>query len=143
MTKSIKTGKNKYKFKHWVIETLLYLTAYTITFLILESIFKSFVISNDNKLLWSLIAVMIIYIFNKVLRPLLVTYTIPLTGITFGLFYFVINTLILKITDWLLGPKLNFTNIWVLFLITILLAILRFTIEELIMKPIIRKVSKK
>ena len=143
MTKSIKTKKSKYKFKHWVIETLLYLIAYSITFLILERIFKSFVISEDNKLLWALIAVMIIYIFNKVLRPVLVTYTIPLTGITFGLFYFVINTLILKITDWLLGPKLNFTNIWVLFLITILLALLRFIIEELIMKPIIRKVSKK
>ena len=86
---------------------------------------------------------MIIYVLNKVVRPLLVTLTMPLTGITFGLFYIVINAAILKVTDWLLGPKLSFNNIWVLFFIAIVLGIFRFIIEELIMKPIIRKVSKK
>ena len=126
-----------------IIETVLYLVAYTITFFIVENLFKSFVICQDNKILWSLIAVMIIYVFNKVVRPLLVTITIPLTGITFGLFYIVINVLILKVTDWLLGPKLDFTNIWILFFIAIVLGLFRFIIEELIMKPIIRKVSKK
>ena len=143
MAKTLKNESNKYNLKQWIIETSLYLVAYTITFLIVESIFKSFVICEDKKVLWALIAVMIIYVFNKVVRPLIVTLTMPLTGITFGLFYIVINTLILKITDWLLGPKLTFTNIWVLFFIGIVLAILRFVIEELIMKPIIRKVSKK
>ena len=143
MTKKINDKSNKYKLKHWIIETSLYLLAYTITFLIVENIFKSFVICEDNKVIWSLIAVMIIYVLNKVVRPLLVTLTMPLTGITFGLFYIVINAAILKVTDWLLGPKLSFNNIWVLFFIAIVLGIFRFIIEELIMKPIIRKVSKK
>ena len=143
MKKTIKKESNKYNLEHWIIETSLYLVAYTITFLIVENIFKSFVICQDNKIIWALIAVMIIYVLNKVVRPLLVTLTMPLTGITFGLFYIVINTLILKLTDWLLGPKLSFNNIWVLFFIAIVLGIFRFIIEELIMKPIIRKVSKK
>ena len=143
MAKTLKEETKRYNIKHEIIETVLYLVAYTITFFIVENLFKSFVICQDNKILWSLIAVMIIYVFNKVVRPLLVTITIPLTGITFGLFYIVINVLILKVTDWLLGPKLDFTNIWILFFIAIVLGLFRFIIEELIMKPIIRKVSKK
>ena len=84
-------------------------------------------------------AVTIIYVLNQVVKPLIVTLTMPITGITFGLFYFVINTLILKLTDWIMRDKLNFTDIWVLFFISIILSILRFVIEELIMKPLLKK----
>ena len=79
---------------------------------------------------------------SKVLKPILVTIFTPITGITFGLFYFVINTFLLKLTDWILGPRLDFTDIWILFFISIILAVLNLLIEKLIIEPIIRKANK-
>lgn len=90
-----------------------------------------------------MLAVCIIYVLDKAVKPVLVTLTIPITGLTFGLFYFVINTLILKLTDWIMGAKLNFTDIWILFFISILLSLINFAIEEIVIKPLIKKAKKK
>lgn len=135
-------GKNAVRINSF-FEFVLYVITYTIAFLILEGIFDSFQISSDYKRLYSVLAVCIIYVLDKAVKPLLVTLTIPITGLTFGLFYFVINTLILKLTDWIMGPKLNFTDIWILFFIAILLSVISFAIEEVIIKPLIKKAKKK
>ncbi len=137
----IEVEKPKKSFKHTVYEILLYLFSYSITLFLLQMFFKSIKIA-EPKILWILVAVVIIYILNKVVRPVLVTLTMPITGITFGLFYFVINTLLLKVTDWIMFSKLDFTHIWILFLISILLCILRFLIEDVILKPIIKRAFK-
>ena len=124
-----------------IYEILLYLFSYTVTLLILQIFFKSIKIA-EPKILFAILSVIIIYVLNQVVRPILVTITMPITGITFGLFYFVINTFLLKITDLVMFDKLDFTNIWVLFLISILLSILRFVIEDVILKPLIKRVVK-
>ncbi len=124
--------------KHKIYEILMYLFSYTLTFLIVERFFKTFVIA-EPKILYALIATVIIYILNQVVRPLLVTFTMPIMGITFGLFYVVINCVILKITDLLMFSKLDFQNLFILFFISILLSILRFVIEDVILKPIIKR----
>ena len=138
---NIEEEKPKKTFKHTVYEILLYLFSYSITLFLLQMVFKSIKIA-EPKILWILVAVVIIYILNKVVRPVLVTLTMPITGITFGLFYFVINTLLLKVTDWIMFSKLDFTHIWILFLISILLCILRLLIEDVILKPIIKRAFK-
>ena len=124
--------------KHKIYEILMYLFSYTLTFLIVERFFKTFVIA-EPKILYALIATVIIYILNQVVRPLLVTFTMPIMGITFGLFYVVINCVILKITDLLMFSKLDFQNLFILFFISILLSILRFVVEDVILKPIIKR----
>ena len=124
-----------------IYEILLYLFSYTVTLLILQIFFKSIKIA-EPKILFAILSVIIIYVLNQVVRPILVTITMPITGITFGLFYFVINTFLLKITDLVMFDKLDFTNIWILFLISILLSILRFVIEDIILKPLIKRVVK-
>ncbi len=138
---NIEEEKPKKTFNPTVYEILLYLFSYSITLFLLQMVFKSIKIA-EPKILWILVAVVIIYILNKVVRPVLVTLTMPITGITFGLFYFVINTLLLKVTDWIMFSKLDFTHIWILFLISILLCILRFLIEDVILKPIIKRAFK-
>ena len=125
-----------------LLEFLLYAVLYTAAFLAVESMFDSFEINSDYKVIFAFLAIVIIYVLEKVLKPILVTISTPITGITFGLFYFVINAFILKLTDWILGPKLDFTDIWVLFFISIILALLYLLIEKLIIEPIIRKANK-
>ena len=48
------------------------------------------------------IAVIIVFILNRTIKPLLVWMTLPLTALTLGLFYPLINILVLKITDFIL-----------------------------------------
>ena len=132
---------NKKSVKHKIYEIILYLISYTITFMIVQMFFKSFVIA-EPKWLYAFIATVIIYALNQVVRPILFTFSMPIIGITFGLFYVVINCLILKITDWVMFDKLDFNNLFVLFFISILLSILRFLIEDIILKPIIKRALK-
>ena len=135
------TKQPKKSLKHKIYEILLYLFSYTVTFLIVEQFFKTFVIA-EPKILYAIIATIIIYILNQVVRPLLVTFTMPIMGITFGLFYIVINCIILKITDLIMFSKLEFKDVFILFFISILLSILRFLIEDVILKPIIKRALK-
>ena len=91
-------------------------------------------------MLWSILIVLIIYLLNKTIKPILVTLTIPITGITLGLFYPCINVFILKLVDWLLGPHFQVTNLYIAFFAAILLSITNFIVEEII-KSIINKVK--
>jgi len=134
-------GKNAVRVNRF-FEFVVYIITYTIAFLLSDMIFDSFLISNNYTSLFALLSVGIIYLLDKIVKPILITLTMPLTGLTFGLFYFVINTIILKITDWIMGPRLNFTDIWILFFIAIVISFINFFIENFIVKPLIRKAKK-
>lgn len=125
------------------LEFILYSVLYTLTFLFVETLFDSFVLTYDNKILWAFLSIVMIYVLNKLLKPILVTITIPITALTFGLFYFIINVLMLKLADWILGNKLNFTDIWALVVISLLLSLLNTLIEKIIIEPLLRKAKKK
>lgn len=124
------------------LEFVLYSILYTGIFLLVEIPFKSFEINSKYPVIVAFLAIIVIYILEKVLKPILVTIFTPITGLTFGLFYFVINTFMLKLTDWILGPRLDFTDIWILFFISIILAVLNLLIEKIIIEPIIRRANK-
>lgn len=135
-------SKNAYRINR-LFEFVLYVFGYTVAFLLTEKLFETFVIDDGHKILYSIVAVLVIYVLNQVIKPLLITLTMPITGLTFGLFYFVINTIILKLTDWIMGPRLDFTDIWILFFIAILLSVIHFIIEEVVIKPIIKRAKIK
>lgn len=126
-----------------LIEWFIYMVGYTISFILISLMFGTFKINNDHFILYSFFAVVLIYILNKTIKPILFKLTLPITGITMGLFYFVINAAILKLVDIIMGDKLDFTSVWKLFFIAILLAVTNAIIEELIIKPIIRRFKKK
>ena len=142
VSEKLDNGKKNLRLNRF-IEFVLYIISYTIAFLILSSIFDSFQVADDSVRLYSLLSVCVIYVLNQAVKPILITLTMPLTGLTFGLFYFVINVVILKFTDWIMASKLNFTDIWVLFFISILLSLIDFIIEDIIVKPLIKKAKKK
>ena len=91
--------------------------------------------------MYSALATFIIYVLNQTIKPILVTLTIPITGLTLGLFYPFINLFILKLTDWILGPHFNLTSFWVAIVISLLISIMNFLVEGLIIKPILKRVK--
>lgn len=132
--------KNKVRINR-AIDWLLYMIGYTLVFILVTSLFSSIHIDSNHLITWSFITVFIIYILNKTVKPILVTLTIPITGITLGLFYPFINVFILKLVDWLLQSHFDIENIYIALLAAILLSITNFIMEEII-KNIINKVKK-
>ncbi len=123
-----------------LIEWMMYYIGYTIVFIITTSLFNSIVIAKNRFIIWSMLIVFITYLLNKTIKPILITLTIPITGITLGLFYPCINVFILKLVDWLLGPYFQINNLFVAFFAAILLSITNFVMEEII-KSILSKVK--
>ena len=121
------------------IDWLIYMVGYTLVFLALSACFKSFYIDTSKYGFYAFLAVVIIYVLNKTVKPILVYLTLPITALTLGLFYPIINVLILKITDLLLGSHFHLYNFWVAILIAILISIMNQVMESLIIEPIIRR----
>ncbi len=133
--KLIIKDKNIYRINKFV-DSLLYISGYTLVLFLVDIIFNSFDIDNY----WfGLLAVILIYILNKTIKPIIVKLTIPITALTLGLFYPFINLFILKIVDFILGEHLQIYGIVSGILIAVFISVMNFFVEELIIKPIIRR----
>ena len=122
------------------IETILYLVGYAIILILVSLIFKKSLYINHKYFgLYALLASLIIHILNQTVKPILVYITLPLTAITYGLFYPIVNVIILYLTSFILGPNFKIQGIFISFLIAIIISILNIIAENLIIKPIIYK----
>lgn len=124
-----------------IIEWFLYMLAYTVVFILVGYMFDSFIIDESHLYLYSFMAVVLIYVFNKTIKPILFKLTLPITGLTLGLFYFVNNMIILKLVEFIMSNKIEFKSLPVLFVISILMSILNLLIENIVVKPFIKKVK--
>lgn len=120
-----------------VLEWLIYMIGYALILLLISTLFKKTVYIDLSYFgLWSFLAAIIIYLLNKTIKPLLVWLTLPVTGITFGLFYPFINVVILNIVDIFLGSHFNIHGILMSFLVAIVISLLNLILHNYLMKPI-------
>lgn len=116
------------------------IVGYTIILMIVSYLFKNTIYLDDSYYgMWCFIAALLIYILNKTVKPFLVWLTIPITGITLGLFYPFINLGILKLVSLLLGGHFKIYGIWFAVLASILISILNVILDDVIMKKFNRK----
>ena len=131
--------------KNMVINLLdwgLHFLSYAVIFIFVASCFKSFTIDDRHLYLYGLLATLIIFILNKTVKPILFKLTIPLTGLTLGLFYPLINVFILKLCDWILGPYFEIKGTFVVFFLAILISVMNLVLDYVVIKPIIRRLKK-
>lgn len=121
------------------IEWLIYMVGYAIVLLLTSNLFRPLYVEN---FIYGFIAAVIIYVLNKTVKPFLVTISLPLIGMSLGLFYFVINVLILLIVDLLLGTHFKMTGIFSPFIIAIFISVTNVLLDNLIIKPIIERIRK-
>ena len=119
------------------IDWLMYMIGYVIVFIVVTSFFKSVYVDSHN-ILYSILIVLIIYILNKTIKPMLVSLTIPITGLTLGLFYPFINLFILKLVDIILGKHFQLKNIYIAFFVACILSIMNIIMEKIIKTIITR-----
>ena len=134
--KKIFTDRNINKFLDWII----YLIAYTLTFFLVDIIFNAFEVDNP---VYYFVASLIMYVLNLTVRPIVFRLTLPLTGYTYGLFYFVIDFLMLEIIDFVLQRHFDIYGIFWGIFIAFVISITHVLIEEIILKPLARGSDKK
>ena len=125
-----------------IIDWLLHFISYAIILVFVATYFDSFKIDYTHLYLYGLLATLIIFILNKTIKPIIFRLTLPITGLTLGLFYPFINVVILKLTEWILGSHFEIHGIWTVFFIAILISIMNILIENIIITPIMRRIKK-
>lgn len=122
-----------------VLEWVLYIICYSVVLIVISYLFNSIYINLDYFGLYAIIASIIIYILNQTIKPVLFYITLPLTAITFGLFYPIINVLILYLTSFILQDNFSISGIIIPFFISILISFLNILMEGIIIRPIINR----
>ncbi len=59
--------------------------------------------SRSDRILTLMLVALIFGLVNEIVRPIVATLSLPLYLLTLGLFYFVVNALMLLLTSWLAG----------------------------------------
>ena len=141
MKKKVIEEKNHTKLiNNPIINWLLYMLGYAIVLIGVSLMFKkSFYIDSSYYGLYAFLAAIIIYILNQTIKPILFYITLPITAITFGLFYPLLNVFVLDITSFILGEHFNIHGKILPFLIAIIISILNMFMEGMIIKPLIHK----
>lgn len=122
-----------------ILEWLLYIVSYAIVLIIVSFLFKSIKLNLDYFGIYALIASVVIYILNQTIKPILFYITLPITAITMGLFYPIINVFILYLTSFILQDNLEVSGIIIPFFISLLISFLNILMEGMVIKPIINR----
>lgn len=125
-----------------ILNLIINIIAYALILSLIAFLLKTIDIDNSYYGFYGLLASIIICFLNKTIKPLLFRLTVPITGVTLGLFYPCINILILKLTDFILGSHFETHGIITLFLTAILISVMNVLMEEIILKPVFRKDDK-
>ena len=115
------------RFLDWFIHML----GYALVLIIVSLIFKKTVIIDTSYYgLWGLVAVIIIFVLNRTIKPILVWMTLPLTALTLGLFYPIINIFILKLTDIILGEHFDIHGTIFLFIVSVVISVMNAIMDN-------------
>lgn len=96
------------------------LLANTIIFLALAGFLSGFEIDSWGT---ALIAAAVFGVLNAIVKPVIVFFSLPITILTMGLFYFVINGLMLWFTS-VLVSGFGFSSFWMAMLVAIIVSLL-------------------
>lgn len=77
-----------------------------------------------------IIAALVLGVFNALIRPIFVILTLPFTLITFGLFTFVVNGLMLKFATWFV-PGFSIPGFWTTVWVSMLMSLLGALVNSL------------
>ena len=130
-----KVNKPEYRL-NLILDWIIYMAGYAVVLLMASHLFRSIYVEN---FLYGLLAAILVFVFNKTLKPILVLWSLPLIGLSLGLYYFVINVIILWLVSLILGSHFNLTGVFSPIVISIFISIMNVVIENLVIKPLIER----
>lgn len=124
-----------------IFDWILRMVGYALILICISTVLgsdKSIYIDPNYFGVWGLLTAILIYVLNKTIKPLIVWLTLPLTALTLGLFYPLINVFILKLVDFILLSHFDITGgILMSIFVAILISILNIIMDTIIFKNIL------
>lgn len=77
------------------------------------------------------ILAVILSILNRIVKPLLVWFTLPITILSLGLFYFVINVLLIYLASWIVGNGFIISGFFSALFFSIILSVLHSVLDAM------------
>ncbi|MGK0552456.1 phage holin family protein [Enterococcus faecalis] len=101
----------------------------TLTFVSLSVIFPGMIHVRD---IWmAVVAAFVLSCLNMLVKPILTILSLPLTFLTFGLFSFVVNAVILKMTSFFVGTtNFGFSSFWAAVLMAIIMSFVNAVVTD-------------
>ncbi|MDE1547724.1 phage holin family protein [Jeotgalibaca caeni] len=99
----------------------------SIVFIALAFLLPGFVVSSAWTAFW---AAIVLSLVNILVKPILHILSFPITLLTFGLFSFIINALMLSLTSALVGPGFWFSSFGVTLLVSLVLSLVQSMVSE-------------
>lgn len=118
-----------------ILEVFVDLIIYALVLMLASSVFKGFYVENFA---YAFFAAAILSGLNATIKPLLIYLTLPITVLTLGIFYPVVNIIILKICALFLAPHLIVEGIIAPFFLVIFISIIKMILDALILDKIKR-----
>jgi len=106
---------------------LMNLLIYTVVLMVTSGLFPGFYIAD---VFAAFGAAVIMSLLNIFVKPLLIVITIPLTVMTLGLFYFVINGIILLMTASWMGSLFEIRSLWTAVFAAIFISFLQNALKK-------------
>lgn len=105
------------------------LFVYAFVLFIASDLFENFYISD---FIHALIAALILSLLNYTIKPILIYWTLPLTIVTYGIAYPIVNMIILKLCSMLMGSSFIISGFFSTFFIAIFISILKIFLDKMI-----------
>lgn len=125
--KKIKNNSNS------IIELIVGMIVYALVLLLANKVFKGIYVDGFT---YALIAAIILSFLNYTIKPLLVYLTLPLTIVTFGIAYPIVNMIILKLCDYIMGYHFSVYGFIPLFFISIFISFMKMFFDKLITEKV-------
>lgn len=109
---------------------------YAIVLLLASSLFRGIYVEN---FFYAIIAALILSLLNSTIKPILIYWTLPLSIVTFGIAYPVVNMIILKLCDILMGNAFGVSGFFSTFIIAIFISGMRMLLDQMITMKVGKK----
>lgn len=120
-----------------ILEWFIKMIFYGLVLIVISNIFPNTIYIDKTSFgLWALVTAVLVSLMNQTIKPVIFWLTVPITGITLGLFYPFINLIILKIVSLITFGHFAIYGIFFAVIVSIIISILNVLIDSIISKII-------
>ena len=125
----------KYTFIEWLLTLLINATAIVLA----TKIFKGF---HVDSFIYAMLTSIVMMLLNSFLKPILKILALPITVISLGILYPIVDTVILKLASFIMGSHFIVDG-WVIpFFVSIFISIVTVLLDSIITKIVLKGGTK-
>lgn len=124
---------NVYKQKDTATEFIVGIIVYAVVLMMASSIFEGFYIKN---FIVGIFASIILTFLNSTIKPILVVLTLPLSIVTLGIAYPIVNVILLKLCDFIMLGLFEINGIIAPFIIAVFISVMKIFLDSAITKKV-------